>query len=59
MEKFQLPDIQNIIQYILSILTPYVGEIIGDNKCWFWRNRSITYQTHCIRQKREKKMVAH
>jgi hypothetical protein len=40
----------------LSMLSPYVDEIIGDNHCVFWYNRSTTYQIFCIRQILEKKL---
>jgi hypothetical protein len=41
---------------LLSGLTPYVDEIIGDHQCRFRRNRSTTDQIFCIRQILEKKM---
>jgi len=34
----------NVCNIILSRLTPYVHEIIGDDQCGFGRNRSITEQ---------------
>jgi hypothetical protein len=40
---------------ILSRLTPYVDEIIGDHQCEFRRNRPTTDQIFCIRQILEKK----
>jgi hypothetical protein len=35
---------------LLSRLTPYVDEIIGDHQCGFRHNRSTTDQIFCIRQ---------
>jgi sorting nexin-29 len=40
---------------LLSRLTPYVDEIIGDHQCGFRRNQSTTDQIFCIRQILEKK----
>jgi hypothetical protein len=40
---------------LLSRLTPYVDEIIGDHQCGFRRNQSTTDQIYCIRQILEKK----
>jgi hypothetical protein len=40
---------------LLSRLSPYVDEIIGDHQCGFRRNRSTTDQSFCIRQMLEKK----
>jgi hypothetical protein len=40
---------------LLSRLTPYVDEIIGDHQCAFRRNRSTTDQIFFIRQILEKK----
>jgi hypothetical protein len=40
---------------LLSRLTPYVDEIIGDHQCEFRRNPSTTDQIFCIRQILEKK----
>jgi hypothetical protein len=40
---------------LLSRLTPYAEEIIGDNQCGFRRNRSTTDHIFCIRQRLEKK----
>jgi hypothetical protein len=40
---------------ILSSLSPYINEIIGDHQCGFRRNRSTTGQIFCIRQILEKK----
>jgi len=40
---------------LLSRLTPYAGEIIGDHPCRFRRNRSTTDHTLCFRQMLEKK----
>ena len=40
---------------LLSKLTPYAEEIIGDHQCGFKRNRSSTDHILCIRQMFEKK----
>jgi hypothetical protein len=40
---------------LLSRLTPYADEIIGDHQCGFRRNRSTTDQLPYIRQMLEKK----
>jgi hypothetical protein len=40
---------------LLSRLSPYIDEIIGDHQCGFRRNRSTTDQIFCIRQILEKK----
>jgi hypothetical protein len=40
---------------LLSRLSPYIYEIIGDQICGFRRNRSTTDQIFCIRQILEKK----
>jgi hypothetical protein len=41
----------NILSNILlSRLSPYIDEIIGDHQCGFRRNRSTTDQIFCIRQ---------
>jgi hypothetical protein len=40
---------------LLSRLSPYVHEIIGDHQCGFRRNRSTTGQIFCIHQILEKK----
>ena len=40
---------------LLSRLTPYAEEIIGDHQCRFRRNRSTTDHLFCIRQMLEKK----
>jgi hypothetical protein len=40
---------------LLSRLTQYVDEIVGDHQCGFRRNRSTTDQIFCIRQILEKK----
>jgi hypothetical protein len=40
---------------LLSRLSPYIGEIIGDHLCGFQHNRSTTDQIFCIRQLLEKK----
>jgi hypothetical protein len=51
-----LPTSYKILSNILlSRLTPYVDEIIGDHQCGFRRNRSTTDQIFCIRQMPEKK----
>jgi sorting nexin-29 len=39
-----------ISNILLSRLTPYVDEIIGDHHCEFRRNRSATDQIFCIHQ---------
>jgi hypothetical protein len=41
---------------LLSRLSPCIDEIIGDHKCGFWRNRSITDEVFCIRQILETKL---
>ena len=40
---------------LLSKLTPYAEEVIGDHQCGFRRNRSTTDHIICIRQILEKK----
>jgi hypothetical protein len=40
---------------LLSRLSPYIDEIIGDYRCGFRCNRSTTDQIFCIRQILEKK----
>jgi hypothetical protein len=40
---------------LLSRLSPYIEEIIGDHQCGFQRNRSTTDQIFCIHQILEKK----
>ena len=40
---------------LLSRLTPYAAEIIGDRQCGFRRNRSTTDHIFCIHQILEKK----
>jgi hypothetical protein len=40
---------------LLTRLTPYTDEIIGDHQCGFWRNISTTDQISYIRQILEKK----
>jgi hypothetical protein len=40
---------------LLSRLTPYAGEIIGDHQCGFRRNSSTTDHIFCIHQILEKK----
>jgi hypothetical protein len=40
-----------ILMYILlTTLTPYADEIVGDHQCVFRRNSSMTDQVFCIRQ---------
>ena len=39
---------------LLSKLSPYAEEIIGDHQCGFQRNRSATDHTFCFRQTPEK-----
>jgi hypothetical protein len=46
---------KNLSNILLSRLTPYVDEIIGDHQYEFRRNRSTTDQIFCIRQILEKK----
>ena len=41
---------------LLSQLTPYIEEMIGDHHCGFRRNRSTTDHIFCIRQTLEKKL---
>jgi len=41
---------------LLSRLTPYAQEIIGDHQCGFRHNRSATDHIYCIRQILEEKM---
>ena len=48
--------VQNISTILLSRLTPYAEEIIGDHQCGFRRNGSTTDHVFCIRQILEKKM---
>ena len=51
-----LPTTYKILSSILlSRLTPYAEEVIGDHQCGFRRNRSTTYHIFCIRQILEKK----
>jgi len=51
-----LPSTYKILSSILlSRLTPYAEEIIGDHQCGFRRNRSTTDHIFCIRQILEKK----
>jgi hypothetical protein len=40
--------------HILSRLSPYFDEIVGDHQCGFQDNRLATYQIFCIRQILEK-----
>ncbi|PNF20106.1 hypothetical protein B7P43_G04793 [Cryptotermes secundus] len=46
---------KNLSNILLSRLSPYVDEIIGDHQCGFRRNKSTTEQIFCIRQILEKK----
>jgi hypothetical protein len=41
---------------LLSRLSPYIDEVIGDHECRFRRNKSTTDQIFCIRQILQKKM---
>jgi len=51
-----LPNTYKILSNILlSMLTPYAKEIIGDHRCGFRRNRSTIVHIFCIRQILEKK----
>ena len=51
-----LPTTYKILSNILlSRLTPYAKEIIGDHQCGFRRNRSTTDHLFCIRQMLERK----
>ena len=51
-----LPTTYKILSNILlSRLSPYTEEIIGDHQCGFRRNRSTTDHIFCIRQILEKK----
>jgi len=52
-----LPTTYSFIQYFFSMLTPYVGEIIGNHQCGFRRNRSNTDHIFCIRRIMKKKGV--
>jgi len=45
--------VQNLSNILLSRLTPYPEEIIGDHQCGFRRNRSTTDNIFYIRQIRE------
>jgi hypothetical protein len=47
--------VDKISSYILSMLSPYIDEIIGDHQCGFRRTRSTTDQIFCIHQTLEKK----
>ena len=52
-----LPTTYKILSNILlSRLTPYAAEIIGDHQCGFRRNMSTTDHIFCIRQILEKKL---
>ena len=51
-----LPNTYKILSNILlSRLTPYAKEIVGDHQCGFRRNRSTIDHIYCIRQIHEKK----
>jgi len=51
-----LPTTYKILSDILlSRLTPYAEEIIGDHQCGFRRNKSATDNIFCIREIRKKK----
>jgi len=51
-----LPTTYKILSHILlSSLTPYAEEIIGDHQCGFLHSRSTTGHIFCIRQILEKK----
>ena len=51
-----LPNMYKILSNILlSRLTPYAEEIIGDHQSGLRRNRSTTDRLFCIRQMLEKK----
>jgi len=39
---------------LVSKLTPYLGEIIGDDWCGFWCNRSASDHTFCMHEVLEK-----
>jgi hypothetical protein len=43
-----------VLNILLSMLIPYINEIIGDHQCEFRRNRSTTDKIFCIRQILEK-----
>jgi hypothetical protein len=47
--------LQNFSNILLSRLTPYAEEIIGENQCGFRRNRSNSDNLFCICQTLEKK----
>ena len=42
--------LQNVSNILLSRLTPYADEIIGDHQCGFRRNRSTADPIFCICQ---------
>jgi len=46
---------QILSNILLSRLTPYAEEMIGDHQCEFRRHRSTIDHIFCIRQIREKK----
>jgi hypothetical protein len=41
---------------LLSRLTPYAEETIGDHQCGFQRNRSTTDRISCVHQTLQKKL---
>ena len=45
----------NILSILLSMLTPYAKEIIGENQCGFLGNRSITDHIFCLHKILEEK----
>ena len=50
-----LPTMFKILSNILlSRLTPFAEEIIGDHQCGYGRNRSTTGHLFCVRQMLEK-----
>jgi hypothetical protein len=51
-----LSTLYKILSNILSRLSPYVDEIIGDHQCGFRHTRSTTDQILCIRQILKKKL---
>jgi hypothetical protein len=46
-----------VFNILLSRLSPYIDEIIGDHQCEFRRNRSTTDEIFSIRQVLEKKYL--
>jgi hypothetical protein len=49
------PSYKILSNTLLSRLSPYIHEIIGDHQCGFLCNRSTTDQIFCIHQTLEKK----